>query len=259
MVNLEKARETFQEFVKTYDQNDEMIQLKIEHTYRVCEYSKQIADSIHLSKNETNLAIVIALLHDLGRFEQVKMYHSFSDFNIDHAALGIEILFQKRMIRNFLEEDQYDEIIHAAILNHNRLNVDDSLNEEQKLFSKILRDADKMDIYYVKLQYPSSITDANYQRNNEIDYISEEIITSINKQQCINRKDCNSRIDRNLICVGFVFDLNFPYSFSHIKNNHYINRIIANIDTNDQNIITQLKRIEKIIDGYIDMRIKEYE
>lgn len=77
MINLEKAWETFQEFVKTYNQNDEMIQLKIEHTYRVCEYSKKIADSIHLSKNETNLAIVIALLHDLGRFEQVKMYHSF--------------------------------------------------------------------------------------------------------------------------------------------------------------------------------------
>ena len=50
---------------------------------------------------ERDLAYLIALLHDIGRFEQIKRFNSFDDRNVDHATLGVQVLFDEGMIRQF--------------------------------------------------------------------------------------------------------------------------------------------------------------
>ena len=45
------------------------------------------------------------MLHDIARFEQVKRYHTFVDRNsVNHGELGVKILFEEGLIRNFIEE-----------------------------------------------------------------------------------------------------------------------------------------------------------
>ena len=92
-------------------------------------------------------------MHDIGRFEQLRIYNSFIDAEtVDHAALGVKILFEGNKIRDFIIDDSYDKIIREAIANHNRYAIEEGLSERSLLHAKIIRDADKLDNYRVKLE-----------------------------------------------------------------------------------------------------------
>ena len=95
-INREKALAAFQEYTDRYDSSRDMIRLKIEHTYRVCGLCQQIARSLELPEEEVDIAWLTGLLHDVGRFEQQRVYGTFTDADsIDHAKYGARILFGK--------------------------------------------------------------------------------------------------------------------------------------------------------------------
>ena len=102
MIDLKNAKRLFDEYVANYDKDNPKVALKIEHTYRVMEASKNVAVSLGLDQDEIDLASLIGLLHDIGRFEQLKRYNCFIDSKtIDHALLGVQILFDDNLISKF--------------------------------------------------------------------------------------------------------------------------------------------------------------
>ena len=124
MINREVALNAFKEYVTKYNPDDEKIRLKIEHIQRVAEIANNIANDLKLSQEDIDLAWLIGLLHDIGRFEQIRLYHTFNDGkSVNHAEMGIKILFENGMIRKFIEDKQYDEIIKKSILNHNKARI----------------------------------------------------------------------------------------------------------------------------------------
>ena len=118
MIDLQYAKKAFENYLNDYDPKNEKIKLKIVHTYGVMECSKKITEDMKLSAEDCELAQIIGLLHDIGRFEQLKCYNSFEPETMDHAAFGVRILFEERLIRRFVEEDKWDEIIKTAIGHH---------------------------------------------------------------------------------------------------------------------------------------------
>ena len=101
MIDFEFAMKYFKEYLNNFDHENGKIDLKIRHTYGVVRASEYIANKLKLSDEEIELAKLIALLHDIGRFEQVKQFNSFIDIkSIDHALLGIDILFQQNLPLN---------------------------------------------------------------------------------------------------------------------------------------------------------------
>ena len=104
-----------------------------------------------MNQENIELAKLIALLHDIGRFEQVKQTNDFLDSNnFDHANYGVKVLFEDKLIRKFIENNEYDNIIKKAIYNHNKYKIEENLNDAELLHSKIIRDADKLDNFRVK-------------------------------------------------------------------------------------------------------------
>ena len=92
-MNLEKAKKEFEIFVQQYDLENEKIKRKFGHSFRVMEKAGQIAKSLSLPNEEIELSKLIGLLHDIGRFEQERIYKTFKDHeSIDHGDLGVEIL-----------------------------------------------------------------------------------------------------------------------------------------------------------------------
>ena len=79
MIDLISAQKVFKEYLRDYDEKSKDINLKIVHTYGVMERSEYIAKELKLNEEEIQLAKLIALLHDIGRFEQARKYNTFVD------------------------------------------------------------------------------------------------------------------------------------------------------------------------------------
>ena len=118
MINYMSARKIFESYLNSYDRTDDKVRLKIVHTYGVVGQAANIARRMRLSNEDTELAKLIALLHDLGRFEQLRRFDSFEPDTMDHAAYGVQVLFEEGMIRKFLPESTWDPIIRTAIAKH---------------------------------------------------------------------------------------------------------------------------------------------
>ena len=149
MIDLEKCKDEFLKYTEKYDLNNDNLKRRQLHSLRVMKKSRIIAQSLKLSEEEIQIATLIGLLHDIGRFEQYTKYNTFSDHNsIDHANLGVDILQENNYIKNYIEDENWINIILTAIKNHNKYKMENGLNKKKELFCKIIRDADKADIMY---------------------------------------------------------------------------------------------------------------
>ena len=129
-INLEHALGQFKNYISAYDEND---------------------PKINLPEEKRKLAELIGLLHDIGRFEQLRLTNSFDDSVIPHAKCSLMVLFDQRHLRDFIETKEYDAIIYESIKNHGVFLVDENLKDEELLFTKIIRDGDKLDNFHTKL------------------------------------------------------------------------------------------------------------
>lgn len=104
VINRENVINAFAEYVRNYDPSDEKIKLKIDHTYRVAGLCQRIAESLSLSEPDVDIAWLLGMLHDIGRFEQIRRFGTFNDVqSVDHAEFGADLLFKEGLIRKFAE------------------------------------------------------------------------------------------------------------------------------------------------------------
>lgn len=149
MINIDKCKEEFLKFTEKFNLKDEKIKRKQEHSLRVMEEIEKIAKALNLNEEQIEIAKLIGLLHDIGKFEQYNRNNSYlNEMLLDHAKLGVDLLKKDEYIKKYIDNSHYIPIIYKAIENHNKYKIQDNLNEEEILFSKIVRDADKLDILY---------------------------------------------------------------------------------------------------------------
>lgn len=259
MVDIEKAKIAFKDFLNEYeDKSDLGFELKIVHTYHVAENAKEIAEKLNLSKEDIELAELIGILHDIGRFEELKITKELNSVKFDHAGHGSKMLFEKDMIRKFIEDSQYDSIIKKAIENHSRLEIEKNLDERTLLHSKIIRDADKIDNYRVKKE--EKIEAIFPKRVNKIEDMEESKLSDIVYNTILDKKcvDIHARVtplDFWVCILAFAFDLNFAVSYKIIKENEYINVLIDRFEYKDKETKSRMENIRKIVSEFIDEKI----
>ena len=134
--------EVFRGYVASFDIKNPKIAGKIDHTYHVAETAKGIA--VHVGA-DPELSWYVGFLHDIGRFAQLDKFNSYSDANIDHAEYGYDFL-KNGGLRQFGVPPVYDDIILKAVRYHNKLSLPDGFSAEERLYCKLVRDADKIDI-----------------------------------------------------------------------------------------------------------------
>lgn len=230
---IENIRKEFIKYVKGFNLKDKNIMGKFHHSFRVMDFATEIAKSLHLSDEDIKLASIIGLLHDIGRFEQWTKYETYSDSkSIDHGDLGSDILKQDGFINNFVEDEEEKRIILIAIKNHNKYKIEDNLSERELLMSKIIRDADKLDI----MKEQGKIT-------QNIDFIKPELLESFDKKELCNDKFVENEIDHVLRLLSFIYDLNFKYSYEYLLNNNIIQNKVHLISCyyNDKKLLNDLE------------------
>ena len=254
MIDINKAKEVFKEYVKNYDYTHPKIKMKIDHILRVSENSKIIALELGLNKDDQDLAELIGLLHDIGRFEQIRQYNTFMDkLSINHALQGVKVLFDDGLIRKFIKEEKYDEIIYKAIINHNKDQIEEGLSPKEELHCKIIRDSDKLDIYRVIVETPKLEDVLSFKTED----LSKERITDEIYDEYLNREKIDySKIKTNMDIIiswfAYIYDFNFKESLLKIKNEDYINKIFNRIKPKEEETKKQLENVRKIALVYIN-------
>ena len=246
-MDLEKAKKEFIKYTSNYDINESHIAGKIGHSIRVMEISIKIAKSLNLKDEQIELSGLIGLLHDIARFEQWKRFETFKDgLSIDHGNLGVEILKENNFIRNFIEETRFDEIIFTSIKNHNKFKIEEGLDDENLLFCKIIRDADKIDIMYQGAEFFWSEKDEIEKTNNSM--VSEKVYNEFMNKELVNHNSLKTEADEMLCFIGFIFDLYFEYSFTVLQKEDYINKILNKCDFKEKD---KFANVRKVANEYI--------
>ena len=235
-MDFDKIHKVFADYVNNFDMSDKNISLKYYHTLEVSDICYKIASLLGLSDEDKDLAKLIGYLHDIGRFEQIAKTNSFKDSIMDHADNGVRMLFDEGLIRNFIDDDKYDEIIKKAVKNHNKLEIIDEVNDRERLFCNIIRDADKIDIFRVRrIYYENKITEE----------INEKVIECFEKKQLVEIKDVKNKADAILCNLAFVFDLNYNESIKVLNEKEYYPELVDSIEVSDNNleIFNKIKKI----------------
>lgn len=257
---FEKAKSRFDKFISdNYDPSDERISGKVDHTFNVVKMVEYIADDLKLNNEDRELAKLIALLHDIGRFAQAKEFASFREDlgSVDHATLGVKILFENGLIREFIADDRFDNIIKKAIANHSRYKLDEvGLTDSELLHCKLIRDADKIDSFRVKA-VSNIYSMANVTQDEmENSLISDNIFDDFMSAKTILSKDRKTAADIWVSYIAFIFDFNFISGLKYIKEKNYINILIDRFDFKNAVTKEKFETIRNFALEYIDKRIQ---
>ena len=250
-IDIIKAKKTFKEYVKNYDPNDKKIKLKIGHIERVSQIAKHLAENLNLDEEDVKLAELIGLLHDIGRFEQIKRYHTFVDKDsINHGELGVKILFEEGLIREFIEDTEFDKIIKLSILNHNKTTIQEGLTQREKLHAQIIRDADKIDILYL-LTFEDK--QAAWEKDDlSNDKITDEIYREFMENKKIDYKKIKTNADLLVCHFAYAYDLNFKETYKIIKENKYYDEIYKRHIFNDKETMGRYNKIYEKVKQYLE-------
>ena len=250
-IDILKAKQIFKEYVKNYNPEDEKIKIKIAHIERVSQISKRLAENLKLSQEDIELAELIGLLHDIGRFEQVRRYHTFVDKDsINHGEYGVKILFEDGLIREFIKNDKYDRIIKLAILNHNKADIEKGLTKRENLHARIIRDADKTDIFSVLTTGDKEAIWEKADLSNDI--ITDEIYREFIEDKSINYKNRKTSADILVSHFAYVYNFNFKETLEVIRQNNYIDKLYKRFIFNDKETMKKFNNIYETAKKYLE-------
>lgn len=226
-IDRQKALNAFREYTAHYDVSDEKVKLKIDHTYRVCGLCQQIATQSGFDENEIELAWLTGLLHDVGRFEQLKRYGTFIDAqSIDHAEFGADILFQEGKIRDYIEDASEDELLEKAVRCHSAYRVPANYTAREKKFAHLLRDADKIDILKVNIIVPFeeiyNVTTYDLKHCK----VTEEVMQAFFEEHAVLRSLKKTSVDHLVGHISLVYELVYPISRKLVYEQGYLNKLM---------------------------------
>lgn len=251
-INRKNVINAFAEYVRNYDPSDEKIKLKIDHTYRVAGLCQRIAESLGLSEPDVDIAWLLGMLHDIGRFEQIRCFGTFNDVqSVDHAEFGADLLFKEGLIRKFAE-GYYEEcelarsgneeaeqiiknnehhnkdtgLIEMAIRQHNKYRVKEDLTERQRMFCDILRDADKVDIFKVNADIPMEIIYDVTTEELKNGVITKEVLESFYKKETVLKSVRRSAVDHIVGHISLLFELVYKESYRQAREQGYVYKLL---------------------------------
>ena len=183
-----------------------MMELKRIHTAHVVANARLIAKGEGFDTETARACDAAALLHDTGRYEQLKRYNTFRDADsIDHAVFSHDIVKEK----GWLDGDPQCEAILTAVLVHNRRDVPDDLDPLTEAAVHTVRDADKLDIYRV---LENQIATTDWRHNCEAFWNlpttvrpNPDVVAAIRARRPVDYQNIKSLADFVLIQVGWMY------------------------------------------------------
>lgn len=226
-------REWFEAYAGTFAEGSgkslsPMLQLKYDHCHRVAQDAAQLARDLHWSADDVEIAGLLGLFHDVGRFSQYQEFLTFYDrVSINHADRGAEVFRACELTKGLFKAAF--EAIHEGIRLHSRRFLQDDLPAEVLRFVHLIRDADKLDDFSI---LNDAIRRNDPQELKEIIWKlpvdappSPEVIRDLLEGRITSYDSLRSLADFNLIQLSWIFDINFAPTFRQIAERTIVDRI----------------------------------
>ena len=255
----------FDKYIRdNFDINNEIVLRKVKHSYDTVNMAEYIADDLDLSTEDRELAKVIALLHDIGRFREIsELYRQnhghFIGSKLDHGLFGAQYLeqtpsynspfivipvkYHNKLIEDYYNSDDYQQ------LGKNR----DSITEVLKL----VRDADKIANFHLittqtqhlkKLFCPEAI-------EGKALAIQPAILSDFMAEKTIDLKKVQTACDRILNLLSWVYDLNYLSSFEFCIKLNCFDKMLNILQEYNPDAKVQ-KEVENKLKSYINKQYK---
>jgi len=257
---LEKFRAWFDDYVSGFYGDDEYVnanlKMKEQHTHRTCSEMQYLSQEIGLSDNQKQIAEVIALFHDIGRFEQFTTYRTYNDArSTNHCVLGVKVLREAKVLEK-LDSTEH-QWIATAVEYHGRKELPGDLNGQALLFSKLIRDADKLDVFYTVTEYYRQYRDNCEEFKLELEFPDEpgysaKVVEGVLHGRLIDYNELRTLNDAKLVQLGWVYDVNFAATLKRIRKRQFLEKLLEFLPkTPDIEIVG-----EKIFE-YVEARLRK--
>ena len=235
-----ELKEWFNNYVSKFKmqnkEDQDNIELKINHSKRVTNEMENIIEAFELSEEQRYMAKIIALFHDIGRFRQYEKHQTFSDYKSeDHGDLGVSVMKDNDLLEDINEDNKNQ--IYKAIYLHNKPQLPE--DDDNLFYAKLIRDADKLDIWNIYMN--------KYEMENENNYIinlshkaeiSDDVYNKLLNKELIKYSILKTVNDLKLMQMAWIYDINFKSTFEIISERSYIDTIYNSMKEN--------KKAEKI-------------
>ena len=224
-------------FYSADDEDQKNILIKVDHTVNVCRNILEIAKGLSINDNDIRLAEAVALFHDVGRFPQYAKYKTFRDADsISHGRLGSKTLIKENVLCRLPDKEQ--QIIIQAVKFHGAFSIPSTLNGDTVLFLKLIRDADKVDIFRVFIEYYESPAEERASATAfgvpDTPEYSKIMLSRIFNKEIASYSDIKSENDFKLMKLSWVYDMHFKESIRLLLDRDYLNRIIDKLPQTEE-------------------------
>jgi hypothetical protein len=261
-IELERLQKWFTEYVSGFytggadDFLDKHVRLKEDHTARVCRQMRYITQGMGLGQEDGHLAQATALLHDVGRFEQIRKYRTYVDpKSVNHGLLGVEVMDKESVLKDLSEEEQ--TILKAAVQWHGARALPEGLDERTALFCKLVRDADKLDVLDLLIGNFRRYYEDPEHFDLEVEFpdlpqVSEHVIEALLRHELVDYRQIRTLHDAQVVLLGWVYDINFTSALRRIAQKQYLEQIAAFLPD-----LPQVRRAAGHVMDYLKNRVQE--
>ncbi|MCK9418738.1 MAG: HD domain-containing protein [Nitrospirae bacterium] len=214
------------------------IAIKRDHTHEVCLNAVRIAEDLGLIAPEARLSEAIALFHDVGRFSQYQQYKTFDDsISVNHAVLGTKVILENNVLAGLPKQEQ--ELIIRSVTLHNVFTLPGGLDERSLRFARLIRDADKLDILRVVIEYfeqdEGSRAEAVALGLPDVPgKYSPEVLACLVRGEMARKDALTTLNDFKLLQLAWLYDLNFTCSLRMVVERDYIRKIAEMLPRNEE-------------------------
>ncbi len=257
--DLRYFKSWFDDYTRSFYSSDtedqKNIILKVVHSHDVCRNIVRIAEGSSLSSGQIRAAETVALFHDIGRLSQYAKYKTFRDaLSVNHGLLGSKVLKSNNILRNLSDKEQ--QLIINVVKFHNAFAIPKLLDEDAVLFLKMVRDADKIDIFRVFLEYYESPAEerasATAFRVPDSPEYSGIMLSCIIDRKVASYSNIRTENDFKLMKLSWVYDMNFRESIKMLKEKDYIRKTVEKLPQTDE-----IMEAMEVMHEYMAQRLKD--
>ena len=246
-----KIRTWYDAYVLEFSSEDPEIQINIdllkEHASRVIENVNELALSINFDESNLFLLQAAALLHDIGRFEQLVKHGTYADNeDSNHIQIGLSVIEEHEVLKALEEEER--QLVIDCVKKHDLSELPKNSDEHSLAMIDLLRDADRIDVLRIVSDY---YTHKKVHPNRHLDMelkdmpaIAKKIGKAVMAEKVATREDVVTLNDLKLYQMSWIFDMKHKRSFKMVSEKSYIKAIFETLPKSD--IVIDMYRNMKI-------------